>query len=55
MANLQRLNGPQIGSFLDKEVIKFKTMKEGEIKLSFVEIRNSKPHRVLRYHLKIED
>jgi hypothetical protein len=53
MTNLKRFNGPQIGSYLDKEIIEFKPIKKGEIRLLFIEMNYLGPYRKVICNLKI--
>lgn len=53
--NYKRLNGPQIGSFLDKSLIELKPIKKGEIEISLVEVNCKGPYRELNYNIKIID
>lgn len=53
--NCKRLNGPQIGSFLDKSVIELKPLKKGVSKLSLIEFNCNGPYRELKYNIKIVD
>lgn len=53
MIKLERITGPKIGSFLDKERIVFKTLKTGITKLIFVENSNLGPYKEIVYHINI--
>ena len=53
MIKLERITGPKIGSFLDKERIVFKTLKTGITKLIFVENSNLGPYKEIVYHIDI--
>ncbi len=53
MIKLERITGPKIGSFLDKERIVFKTLKTGITKLIFVENSNLGPYKEIVYYIDI--
>ncbi|WP_414469057.1 hypothetical protein [Methanobacterium sp. ACI-7] len=55
ITGLRRVNGPQIDSYLDKEIIEFKPLKKGEIKLKLLEINYLGPYREIIYNIKIAD
>ena len=53
MVKLERITGPKIGSFLDKEYITFKTLKTGNTKLYFVEDSSLGPYKKIIYNIDI--
>jgi hypothetical protein len=53
MTKLERITGPKIGSFLDKERIIFKTLKTGKTKLIFVENSSLGPYKEIVYNIDI--
>lgn len=55
VTKLKRVNGPETGSFLDKGIIEFKSLKKGELNISFVEMNHLGPYKELIYNIKIVD
>ncbi|WP_169740886.1 hypothetical protein [Methanobacterium arcticum] len=53
MIKLERITGPKIGYFLDKERIIFKTLKTGNTKLILVENSNLGPYKEIVYCIDI--
>jgi len=51
--NLQRISGPKIGSFLDKEIIIFKPIKTGKIRLLLIENGRLGPCKEIIYNIHI--
>ena len=55
MVKLEKITGPKIDSYLDKERIVFKALKTGKTKLIFVENSSLGPYKELVYHIDIID
>ena len=53
MVKLERIIGPKIGSFLDKERIVIKALKTGKTKLILVENSNLGPCKEIIYNIDI--
>jgi hypothetical protein len=53
MVKLERIIGPKIGSFLDKERIVIKALKNGKTKLILVENSNLGPCKEIIYNIDI--
>ncbi|MGB9978141.1 hypothetical protein [Methanobacterium sp.] len=50
---MERITGPKIGSFLDKEYMVFKAIKTGKSKLILVENSNLGPCKEIVYNINI--
>lgn len=52
---LKRVNGPKTGSFLDKELIIFKPIKTGRVRLLLIENSFLGPCREIMYNINITE
>ena len=53
ISSLKRISGPKIGSYLDKEIIVFKPIKTGKIRLLFIENSLLGPCKAIKYNINI--
>ena len=53
ISSLKRVNGPKTGSFLDKEIIIFKPIKTGKIRLLLIENSLLGPCKEITYNISI--
>ena len=52
---IKRFSGPKIGSFLDKEIIVFKPVKKGKMRLLLIENSILGPFKEIIYNIDIMD
>lgn len=53
ISSLKRVNGPKTGSFLDKEIIAFRPVKTGKIRLLLIENSFLGPCKEIIYNINI--